>query len=141
MSFLGDSVALVALLRYVAGTVGTGPAVAVLMLVGEVTHGRHRVPVLRVGTSRSARVRPGSAVRSNRSRPRGRPYSDGVWAMEITGCPSCGAPAEVEPWSAMASTSGPLAHVKTFCVNRHSYLMPRDMLAMPSGPDELRSAW
>jgi hypothetical protein len=79
--------------------------------------------------------------RSNRSRPRGRPYSDGVWAMEITGCPSCGAPAEVEPWSAMASTSGPLAHVKTFCVNRHSYLMPRDMLAMPSGPDELRSAW
>jgi hypothetical protein len=30
--WLGDSVALVALLRYVAGTVGTGPAVAVLML-------------------------------------------------------------------------------------------------------------
>ena len=36
VSFLGDSVGLVALLLYVADTVGTGAAVALLMLVGEV---------------------------------------------------------------------------------------------------------
>jgi hypothetical protein len=48
--------------------------------------------------------------------------------MDIVNCPTCGAPAEVERSSTLPSTSGPLAHVKVLCVNRHWYLMPWDSL-------------
>jgi hypothetical protein len=48
--------------------------------------------------------------------------------MEMIDCPSCGAPAELEKWSTLGSTSGLIEHVRTFCVRRHWYLMPRDML-------------
>lgn len=48
--------------------------------------------------------------------------------MEIVGCPGCGAPAEVEDWSTLGGTSGPVDHVKTLCTERHWFLLPRDML-------------
>ena len=54
--------------------------------------------------------------------------------MEIVDCPGCGAPAEVEPWGALGSTGGPVAHVKTLCVRRHWYLLPRDVLARTASP-------
>ena len=49
--------------------------------------------------------------------------------MEIIDCPTCGAPAEVETWSRLGSTSGPIEHVRTFCARRHWYLLPREMLS------------
>ncbi|MGZ4595422.1 MAG: hypothetical protein ACXV3V_00725 [Actinomycetes bacterium] len=48
--------------------------------------------------------------------------------MEIVDCPTCGAPAEVEAWSTLGSTSGPVEHVRIRCLRRHIYLLPRDML-------------
>jgi len=46
--------------------------------------------------------------------------------MLIADCPDpdCGAPAEVTPWAAAASTSGPVPHVRTLCANKHRYLLP-----------------
>jgi hypothetical protein len=48
--------------------------------------------------------------------------------MEIVDCPECGRPAELEFWSSLPSTGEQLEHVKTLCVNRHWFLMPREML-------------
>ncbi len=48
--------------------------------------------------------------------------------MEIVDCPWCGAPAELESESTLASTSGPVEHVRVLCVRLHHYLMPREML-------------
>jgi hypothetical protein len=71
--------------------------------------------------------------------------------MEIVACPVCGAPAEVEPWGDLGSTSGRVEHVRTMCVRRHWLLAPREsvMSAEPESqpepqrepvrdPDELR---
>jgi hypothetical protein len=51
-----------------------------------------------------------------------------VSPMEIVNCAGCGLPAEVEGWSTVGSTAGPVEHVRTRCIQRHWYLMPRDML-------------
>ena len=48
--------------------------------------------------------------------------------MEIVDCPTCGAPAEVQPWTFPRQASVPVQHVQTLCVRQHSYLLPRDML-------------
>jgi hypothetical protein len=46
--------------------------------------------------------------------------------MRIAACPDpdCGAPAEITPLAVAASTSGPVPHVRTLCVNKHRYLLP-----------------
>jgi hypothetical protein len=46
--------------------------------------------------------------------------------MLITACPDpeCGAPAEITLWAVATSTNGPVPHVRTLCVNKHSYLLP-----------------
>jgi hypothetical protein len=51
--------------------------------------------------------------------------------MEITDCPTCGAPMEVLQWPSVGGTSGPVAMVKTLCLRRHWFLMPREMLTAP----------
>jgi hypothetical protein len=51
-----------------------------------------------------------------------------VSGVEIVNCAGCGLPAEVEVWSAIGSTGGLVEHVKTRCIQRHWYLMPREML-------------
>lgn len=44
--------------------------------------------------------------------------------MDLTTCPQCLAPAEVQRRTVLGSTSGPLEHVKLMCVRRHWFLMP-----------------
>ena len=48
--------------------------------------------------------------------------------MEIIGCPTCGAPAELDAWATQGGSHGPVEHVKILCVRRHWALMPRDLL-------------
>ena len=48
--------------------------------------------------------------------------------MELTACPDCGAPAEVTDRFAMASTDGPIEHVRVYCAHRHWFLLPVEML-------------
>jgi hypothetical protein len=54
--------------------------------------------------------------------------------------PSCAAPAEMVDQFVLWSTSGPIEHVKTYCVNRHIFLLPTERLphcgltAEPSDP-------
>ncbi len=38
--------------------------------------------------------------------------------------PGCGAPAEVRPAGVLYSTSGPVAHVRTYCAVRHWFVLP-----------------
>jgi hypothetical protein len=38
--------------------------------------------------------------------------------------PGCGAPAEVRPAGVLCSSSGPVAHVRTYCAVRHWFLLP-----------------
>jgi hypothetical protein len=52
--------------------------------------------------------------------------------LRVTGCPECGAPAEVVPEGRLASTSGPVAIVRIRCAERHWFLMAEDQL--PSVP-------
>jgi hypothetical protein len=58
--------------------------------------------------------------------------------MEIVDCPECGRPAELESWS-LPSTGDDLEHVKLLCVNRHWFLMPREMLMRRTAPARPRA--
>jgi molybdenum cofactor sulfurtransferase len=49
--------------------------------------------------------------------------------VDIIACPQCGAAAEVEWYATVASTAGPVTHVKLRCVNRHWYLLPAEDVA------------
>jgi hypothetical protein len=42
--------------------------------------------------------------------------------------PSCGAPAELVDHFVLWSTSGPIEHVKTYCVQRHIFMLPTERL-------------
>jgi hypothetical protein len=59
-------------------------------------------------------------------------YAEKVSAVELVVCPECGAPAEIQSRSELDSTSGPLAHVKIWCVNGHWFLLPEDSLVQES---------
>ena len=47
--------------------------------------------------------------------------------LEIIGCPECDAPAEVLTWVSV-SEIGVVEHVRVRCVQRHWFLLPRDLL-------------
>jgi hypothetical protein len=51
--------------------------------------------------------------------------------IDMTICPECGEPAEVQDRSVLESTSGPVEHVKVMCVRRHWFLLPAEMLTSP----------
>lgn len=48
--------------------------------------------------------------------------------MELTFCPECAEPAEIQWRSVMESTDGPIEHAKVLCVRRHWFLLPTAML-------------
>lgn len=49
-------------------------------------------------------------------------------SLRTTGCPQCGAPAEVVPEGRLESTDGPVAIVRIRCAERHWFLMAEDQL-------------
>jgi hypothetical protein len=51
--------------------------------------------------------------------------------MDLTVCPECAEPAEVQWRAVMESTDGPVEHAKVLCVRRHWFLLPTAMLARP----------
>lgn len=51
--------------------------------------------------------------------------------LQLTGCPACGACAEIEHRSVLESTDGPIEHVKLRCVNRHWFMAPVAVLDRP----------
>jgi hypothetical protein len=53
-----------------------------------------------------------------------------TWTM--TGCPECGAPAEVRPEGRVSSTDGPVELVRVQCVRRHWFLMDAARLRIPA---------
>jgi hypothetical protein len=48
--------------------------------------------------------------------------------MELTVCPQCREPAEIQWRAVMSSTDGPVEHAKVLCVRRHWFLLPTAML-------------
>lgn len=54
--------------------------------------------------------------------------------MELTTCPECGAPSEIEWRAVLEGTDGPVEHAKVRCSNRHWFLLPVASLAQPSRP-------
>jgi len=40
--------------------------------------------------------------------------------------PACGVPAEITDRVELGSTSGPMEHVRTYCVRGHFYFLPRE---------------
>ena len=44
--------------------------------------------------------------------------------MQLTRCPDCGGPAEIEHRVVLESTAGPMEHVKIRCVHRHWCYVP-----------------
>jgi uncharacterized protein YbaR (Trm112 family) len=49
--------------------------------------------------------------------------------VELTVCPECRQPAEVEWRAVLESTDGPVEHAKVLCVRRHWFLLPTADLA------------
>jgi hypothetical protein len=43
--------------------------------------------------------------------------------MELTTCPACGAPAQVEQRHVLESTDGPIEHAKIRCVSGHWFFL------------------
>ena len=54
--------------------------------------------------------------------------------LQLTRCPECSAPAEIEHRTVLESTAGPIEHVKVRCVHRHVFLLPTDMLDCAPAP-------
>jgi hypothetical protein len=56
--------------------------------------------------------------------------------LHLIACPDpvCGAPAEVVDKFVASSTQGPVVHLRTHCVGRHSFLVPADRVSDPGGP-------
>lgn len=52
-------------------------------------------------------------------------------AMDLTVCPECAAPAEIEWRAVLESTHGPIEHAKVLCVNQHWFLLPVAGLVSP----------
>jgi hypothetical protein len=52
--------------------------------------------------------------------------------LDLTVCPECAAPAEIERRSVLQSTDGPVEHAKVLCVNEHWFMLPVAFLAEPS---------
>ena len=53
--------------------------------------------------------------------------------MELTTCPECGAPAQIEQRHVLESTDGPIEHAKIRCVSRHWFFLPVAALSRPPG--------
>ncbi len=49
--------------------------------------------------------------------------------MEMTRCPECGAPAEVDARGVCESTDGPVEHARVRCLHRHVFVLPVEWLA------------
>ena len=58
--------------------------------------------------------------------------------MDLTTCPDCGAPAEVLDRFVLESTDGPAEHLRVFCLARHHFMLPAEMLSRSAG--SLRAA-
>jgi len=53
--------------------------------------------------------------------------------MDLTACPECAEPAEVQWRTVMHGTDGPVEHAKVLCARRHWFLLPTAMLASARG--------
>jgi hypothetical protein len=51
--------------------------------------------------------------------------------MELTTCPECDQPAEIQWRAVLESTGGPVEHAKVLCLRTHWFLLPTAMLARP----------
>ena len=49
--------------------------------------------------------------------------------MELTTCPACGAPAQVEERHVLESTDGPIEHATVVCALRHRFTVLVERLA------------
>ena|SRR5918996_2884118 len=82
---------------------------------------------------RGARLTRPRSRRSPRPSPPRRPPR--TWkvtsAMDLTVCPECAAPAEIEWRVVLESTDGPIEHAKVLCVNQHWSLLPVACLVRP----------
>ena len=57
------------------------------------------------------------------------PAADRQQRLQLTGCPQCGATAEIEYRAVLESTDGPIEHARVTCVARHWFLLPVAYLA------------
>lgn len=48
----------------------------------------------------------------------------GEQPLDLTACPECGSPAEIEWRAVCESTDGPVEHAKVRCVAHHVFLLP-----------------
>ena len=48
--------------------------------------------------------------------------------LQLTRCPACESPAEIEYRSVLESTAGPIEHVRIRCINQHWFHLPADRL-------------
>jgi hypothetical protein len=60
--------------------------------------------------------------------------------MDLTTCPECGHPAEVEWRDVLESTDGPVEHARISCVQRHCFLLPVAVLSRRSSSDRRHSS-
>ena len=56
--------------------------------------------------------------------------------MELVGCPTCGAPAEVVDRYVLNSTDGPIEHATVACVGRHRWTVLVERLHSVPAPRE-----
>jgi hypothetical protein len=50
--------------------------------------------------------------------------------VDLTSCPQCHQPAEIQWRTVLDSTDGPVEHVKILCLQRHWFLLPVATIAI-----------
>jgi hypothetical protein len=61
--------------------------------------------------------------------------------FDTTECPECGKPAEMQHRAVLASTDGPVEHVRTLCVGGHRFFLPTEALARPAALRQRQTAF
>ena len=61
--------------------------------------------------------------------------------MELTTCPECGAPAQIEQRHVLESTDGPIEHATVRCSERHRFTVLVERLVTPRAPERGAGRW
>lgn len=68
-------------------------------------------------------------------------YDHTETGLDLVGCPSCAAPAEVVDRYVLESTDGPIEHATVRCSERHRFTVLVERLVTPRAPERGAGRW
>jgi hypothetical protein len=68
-------------------------------------------------------------------------HNDQETGLDLVGCPTCAAPAEIVERFVLNSTDGPIEHATVLCADRHRFTVLVERLASPRTKEREPGRW